>query len=263
MKFNLLAILLFFIGELLLAQISPPGLGRANTANWLAFGIRQELDTIRDKGWQSMTYIGMGRKSNPDNQNPLYKPGIFVLNQEFYHQFHHNWQYSLALSYRRQNEYLDTPPYKDNTPNMQQEFRLYGRFSYILKSPRVKLVPTLRQDFRKYYTTNFKNTNEIFQVRSRLRLQVTINLDRKKSHRIIASSEQLFSSTELSGSNKLGNFNYKESRFLLYYSYSPQTIPLIVNIGYMNNLVGQQKFYDVHYLAFDIMLENPFKLKQR
>jgi hypothetical protein len=31
----------------------------------------------------------------------------------------------------------------------------------------------------------------------------------------------------------------------------------------MNNLVGKKAVYDVHYVAFDIIVENPFKLKQR
>ncbi|MEZ4891167.1 MAG: hypothetical protein R2779_11655 [Crocinitomicaceae bacterium] len=51
----------------LVAQISPPGLGRATAASWFALGISQKLDTIEGKGWQSMSYIGLGRISNPDN----------------------------------------------------------------------------------------------------------------------------------------------------------------------------------------------------
>lgn len=96
------------------AQISPPGLGLANSASWFAVGVRQELDTL--KAWQSVTYIGIGRKSNPDNYNPLAKPAILVMNQEFYHQFHHHWQYSFALSYRRQDEYEKLSPYEHESP---------------------------------------------------------------------------------------------------------------------------------------------------
>ncbi len=246
-----------------MAQISPPGLGKANTADWFAFGIRQELDTIESKGWQSMSYIGLGRKSNPDNYDPLFKRTIFVINQEFYHQFHSRWQYSVALSYRRQDEYLNNPPYEHSNPGLKQEFRFYGRFSYILKTARIKFVPTLRQEFRKFYTPGFKNLTENYQFRSRFRLQLTVNFDSKKTRRLIVSSEQLFSISKETPPNTWTGFNYRESRFSLYYSLLPKTLPFIFSIGYMNNLVGLTKTYDVHYLAFDIVIENPFKLRQR
>jgi len=245
------------------SQISPPGLGKAHAADWFALGLRQELDTIDGKGWQSMTYIGLGRKSNPNNFDPFYKAAILVFNQEFYHQFHNNWQYSMALSYRRQNEYSEKQPYENKTPAIKQEFRLYGRFSYTYKTPHIKFVPTLRQEIRKFYTPDFKNPSENFQFRSRIRLQLTINLNRKKTHRLITSSEQLFSISNKIAPNSWTDFNYRESRFLLYYSYSPKTLPFIISVGYMNNLVGQKNPYTVHCLAFDITIANPFKLQQR
>lgn len=251
------------LSQIVLGQISPPGLGKANTANWFALGVRQELDTVPDKGWQSMTYVGFGQKSNPDNYNPFYKPAIFVINQEFYHQFHKTWQYSFALSYRRQDEYFDTPPYEHETPRIKQEFRTYGRVSYIFKASRIKLIPTFRQEFRKFYSPDFKSIAEDFQFRSRFRLQLTVNLDKNKTHKLIVGSEQLFSISKQTTPNIWTDFNYRESRFSSYYSLSPKTLPLIFNIGYMNNLVGNKTIADVHYLAFDIIIENPFKLTKR
>lgn len=245
------------------AQISPPGLGKAHSASWFAFGIRQELDTTKGKGWQSVSYVGMGRKSNPNNINLFFKPAILVINQEFYHQFHSNWQYSMALSYRRQDEYLDSEPYTHDRTRIQQEFRLYGRLSYLLKTPRLKFVPTIRQEFRKYFTPDFKNPAETFQARSRFRLQLSVNLDKKKIHRLIFSSEFLFATSQKMNVAKWTNFAYKESRFSLYYSYDPLSIPFIFSFGYMHNLVGVKNPFSVHYLAIDVVLENPFKLKKR
>lgn len=245
------------------SQISPPGLGNAKTASWFAIGVRQELDTIAGKGWQSMSYLGIGRKSTPDSYNLFQKQAIWVVNQEFYHQFHHNWQYSMALSYRKQDEYLKEAPYYHDNPQWKQEFRLYGRMSYLLSAKRIKFIPTFRQEFRKYYTPDFHNLEENFQLRSRLRLQLKINLDAQKIHRLIVSSEQLFSISKKSFEKQWTGFNYNESRFSLYYSYSPKTIPLIFNVGYMNNLLGAKKAHSVHYLAFDIIIENPFKLQKR
>jgi hypothetical protein len=245
------------------SQIGPPGLGKAQTADWFAIGVRQDLDTIENKGWQSMSYIGVGRKSNLNNYAPFYKPAILVVNQEFYHQFHKTWQYSLALSYRRQDEYSDHPPYEHDNPKLKQEFRLYSRLSYIFSTSRIKLVPTFRQEFRKFYSPNLKNIDENFQFRSRFRLQLTANLDSKNRHKLIASTEQLFSISKENKPNTWTDFNYRESRLSLYYSYSPITLPFIFSVGYMNNLVGQKNPYDVHYLAFDIVIKNPFQLHRR
>lgn len=239
------------------SQISPPGLGTTKMADWIAIGIRQKLDTV--ESWQSISYIGVGRKSNPDNYNPFFKPAILIVNQEFYHQFHKNWQYSLALSYRRQDEYLEIPPYEHDNPKLKQEFRLYSRFSYIFNTSRIKLVPTFRQEFRKFYSPDFRTFDENFQFRSRFRLQLTANLNRNKTHRLIISSEQLFSVSKEVMPSKWTDFNYRESRFSLYYSYSPKKFPVVFSIGYMNNLIGQKKIYNAHYLAFDVVIKNPFK----
>jgi len=262
-KYFLNILFLYLFGDNVFSQISPPGLGKANVAGWFALGIRQELDTIAGKGWQSMSYIGLGRKSNPDNYNPYFKQGILIINQEFYHQFHNDWQYSLALSYRRQNEYSDEPPYESEDPKLKQEFRIYSRISYLFSSSHIKLTPTFRQEFRKFYAPHFKKASENFQLRSRFRLQLTVNLDHKKQHRLMVSSEQFFSVSRQNTSDKWTGFNYRESRFTLYYSYLPETLPLIFNIGYMNNLVGQKNPYSVHCFGFDIVIENPFKLQQR
>jgi hypothetical protein len=238
-------------------------LGKARTASWLAFGIRQELDTIKGRGWQSMTYVGIGRESTPNTINPIDKPAIIVLNQEFYHQFHNNWQYSFALSYRNQDEYIDSIPFSHDTPGSKQEFRTYARLSYLFKNSRLKFTPTLRQEFRKYYSPNFHSVSENFQLRTRFRLQLKINLDLEQVHRLVLSSEQLFSVSQYNSTNKWGGYDYRESIFCIYYSYSPKNSPFIFNLGYMNNLVGKKAVYDVHYVAFDIIVENPFKLKQR
>lgn len=259
-----LKILLTFLifSHIVLGQITPPGTGKANTANWLALGLRQELDTVPGNEWQSMTYVGFGQKSNPDNNNPFYKPAIFILNQEFYHRFHKAWQYSVALSYRRQDEYLDISPYKHATPKIEQEFRAYGRFSYLLKSSRIEFIPTFRQDLRKFYAPDFDKTSEDFQFRSRFRLQFVFHLNKNKTQKLVANSEQLFSISKMTTANQWTNFGYRESRFSFYYSLSPKALPLTLNIGYMNNLVGSKTVFDVHHFAFDIIVKNPINLVQ-
>lgn len=240
------------------SQISSPGLGKAKAASWLAIGFSKNLGTIKDGGWKSMTYLGLGRKSNPDNKNSFYKPAILVINQEFYHQFHDNWQYSVALSYRKQNEYSDIFPYDEKKPKWQQEFRFYGRFSYIFKTKRIKLTPTFRQEFRKFYAPDFKNAEESVQLRSRFRLQLALNLDRNNTNRLICSSEQLFSIGKETTPNSWTDFNYRESRFSLYYSHSVTKIPVTLSFGYMKNIVGAKNSYNVDYVAFDMVFNDLF-----
>jgi len=252
----IILLIVCLLPKLAYAQISPPGLGAARTADWLALGIRQDLDSLHH--WQSMTYVGMGRKSSPTTYNPFAKASIIVLNQEFYYKFHRHWQSSVALSYRHQNEYAASYPYEPESPAFEQEFRLYGRLSYVLEGPRLKFVPTFRQEFRKFYTPTFTTEAETFQLRSRLRLQLTVNLDAAKVHRLILSSEQLFSASELSAPNHWTGLVYHESRFVGYYSFSPKSLPLIFDLGYMGDRLGGTAPSYVHYAALDIIWKNPF-----
>jgi hypothetical protein len=238
------------------AQLSPPGLGVAHTVDWLAFGVRQDLDSLHR--WQSMSYVGLGRKSNPDNYNLLYKPAILVLNQEFYYRFRRHWQQSFALSYRHQDVYAQQAPFEHTNPPFEQEFRAYSRLSYLLETPRLKFVPTLRQEFRKFYTPAFTEEEELLQLRTRFRLQVTVALDAANVHRLIGSSEQLFSTSKLAYPGQWTRFAYQESRFTLYYSLSPTSLPFTFDLGYMADRLGTTLPLYVHYVAVDVIWKNPF-----
>lgn len=240
-------------------QISPPGLGTAKTASWFATGVRQEIG----KGWQSMTYLGMGRKNEPDQYNPLAKQGIWIANQEFTYKFQKAWQTSFALSYRYQDEYRKEAPYDHADPAAKQEFRTYARIAYNFRMPRMKIVPTLRQEFRKFYSPDFDQLSDRFQLRSRFRLQLIASLNKKKTQALTISSEQLFTIIKLSEPGEWSPFGYSESRFGLYYSYSFTKTPLILTIGYMNNLVGKKNPFMAHYLSIDLVWENPFKNSKR
>lgn len=252
--------LFFFVfNNQCLAQISPPGLGNTNTAFWFALGLRQNLDSAQKV--QSITYIGMGRKSSPNEYNPFSKQGIWIFNQEFSHTFHKQLQYSLAISYRRQDEYSETAPYEISTPAFKQEFRIYGRFSYILNLNKVKMLFTARQEFRKFFAPDFSEVKEIFQLRTRARVQVTVQVSKDQQHKLVGSGEVLFATSKKQGMGKMTNFAYTETRLNLYYSFSPRNLPLVFNIGYMNNLVGLTPWVG-HYLAFDIIVQNPFTWKK-
>ncbi|MGN6647717.1 MAG: DUF2490 domain-containing protein [Cytophaga sp.] len=244
------------------AQISPPGMGETNTAAWVAFGVRQSLDSAHKI--QSFSYAGLGRISGPHTNNPFKYQDIFVLNQEFYHKFHKHWRYSLALSYRNQDEYGDEKSFSNISPAHKQEIRIYGRYMYELKMHNVKLTATFRQEFRSFFDPDFNQENDRYQLRSRFRLQAAVTLDRDKVHRFTASAEALFSTTQTTvPENQWSALSYKEARFCLYYSINPKNTSFTYSIGYMNNLIGQAQAESVSYLAMDVIWENPFKAFKR
>lgn len=244
------------------AQIIPPALGEISSGSWLAFGVNQDLDTIKSGGWQSSTYIGIGKLNPAERNNPFKQQGIFVLNQEFHNRFHTNWEYSLALSYRKQEVYSKNEPFIHADPRFKNEFRVYGRFSRLFKTDFVEITPTFRQEIINYFTPDFKDYRESLRLRSRFRLKFAFPLDQQKSHRLIFYSEQLFSiSQEKSKSKrKWTSFDYKDSRFSLYYSLSPQHIPFTFNLGYMHNLIGKHSTHSAHYIALDMIWKNPFNI---
>ena len=256
-KFLFLAVIFMTVITSSYAQLSPPGLGNANNASWFAFGIKQSLDTISHN--VSTTYIGIGRKSSPDESNPFSKMAILVLNEEISNRYKEHWEYSYAISYRRSNLYESSAPYEELNPSIEQEFRVYGRYSYLTGNSRIKWKNTFRQEFRKFYTPDFSNTDENFQLRTRLKTQLNINLEPTSVHQIIGSAEALFAiSKDNYPENEWSKFKYKEARLGLYYSLSPPDIPFTFDFGYMHNLIGKSDVINVDYIAFDVVWKNPF-----
>ncbi|WP_407404627.1 DUF2490 domain-containing protein [Chryseobacterium sp.] len=238
------------------AQLSPPGLGDTNTASWFAVGVRQDLGN--SKKMESLTYLGLGIKSNDDNDNFIEKPAIIVLNQEFYHRLNSHFNISYAASYRRQLQYSLDEYFNDQKSETEQELRLYGRLAYSTEIGKVKLTQTIRQEFRKFIDEKGHNADEPFQLRSRFKSQAAYELDQKNQHTIMAGAEVLFSTAKNNATKDWSKFGYQESRFTLFYTYRPQKIPIAISIGYMNNLIQKNKTHSVHYASLDLVWENPF-----
>lgn len=241
------------------AQISPPGLGDANSAFWSAFGVRRQLDSLGKK--QALSYIALGRKSSPDDYNLVSKQAIIVLNHEVYHSFAPNQQYSYALSYRRQPKYESSEPYEKEVT--EQEFRIYGRYAYTFKlGKRWKLKNTVRQEFRKFFDADFRQAEENFQLRTRIKSQLTYNLSPKNNQKLALSAEGLFSTSYLNEpEQKWTPFGYREMRIGAYYMFSIPHSPFSVDIGYVNDLIRGSRSIKkggVHYLAVDVIWNLPF-----
>lgn len=258
-KISLIIFLLILTGSLH-AQISPPGLGEANTALWAAFGVKQQLDSLGKK--HALSYIGMGRKSSLDNYNPASKQAIIVLNHEVSHSFTTNQQYSYAVSYRRQPKYESSSPYEKETT--EQEVRIYGRYAYTFNlSERWKLKNTVRQEFRKFFDADFRKAEENFQLRTRIKSQLTYNLSKKNKQKLALSAEGLFAASYLNNAEQpWTSFGYKELRVGVFYMFSLPHSPFTVDIGYVNNLIRGSRSVKkggVHYIAADLIWNLPFK----
>lgn len=248
----------FLLSSTISAQIIPPALGETTINTWFALGVNQKLDTLRVGGWESTTYAGLGMVSHAQQSNPFEDVGILVLNQEFYHNFAKNWQYSLALSYRYQNLFTKEAPFVRTAQRYKQEFRWYGRLSHSFQLNQWTFTPTLRQEVIKYFTPNFENHSESWRLRTRFRVKFALALNHDKSQQLIAYSEQLFSTSRQSTTKNWSRFKYADSRFALYYSLTPPQHSLTYNLGYMYNLIGGEDSFSGHYLALDIIWKNPF-----
>ena len=256
-KQNLLIFCCLFIYNTSFAQISPPGLGKAKTASWLAVGLKRNLDSLKKKS--ALTYVGLGTISDPQgNSNPFQKQAILVLNHERYNHFAKHWQYSYALSYRRQNSFESDAPYAKD--GLEQEFRLYGRISYLLKQGDWKWTNTWRQEFRKFLDADFHKAEENLQFRSRLKSQLSYDLG-SAGQKLTLSAEALLASSLMNDPNPYWKpLKFKESRFAFYYSRNIPKIPISMDLGYMNDLIiTDHSPVDVHYIALDLIWNLPFK----
>lgn len=229
-------------------------MGDSKLGYWNAVAIKQTLDTLDQK--QLVLYTGFGRKSNPDDFNPFKKQGIFILNAEFYHHFSKSFQYSLAASYRLQNEYAGTSPYAALTPSYRQEYRLYGRFSHLFEWQRIKLVNTFRAESRFFLQPDFAWWTEDFQLRLRYRLQFSYAFGKNQTNRFVISAEPLFANSHQHALTTWGGFSYRESRFCFFWGHTFKNAPFTVHIGYMLNQLTD-KF--VSYGSVDLIWNNPFK----
>lgn len=239
-----------------LAQIAPPGLGETNTAGWFAFGLKQKLN--KKETLQSTSFVGLGTISNPDNANLFQKPSIYVVNEEITHHFKPNWKYSVAASYRWQNKYKTAAPYELDNPKARQEIRFYGKFTYLKSFEKMAYSFTYRPELRFFYNPDFSLPEETTEFRSRLKAQIAFTVNSLKTHKIIAATEALFATNKTEQWDKL---KYKESRLSLYYSIAIPKQKITLNMGYMNNILGKKFSKCVHYIAFDVVLKNPFSKK--
>lgn len=184
------------------------------------------------------------------------------MNHEVYHSFAPHQQYSYAISYRRQPEYESDAPYKKE--GIEQELRLYGRYAYTFDlNEKLKFKNTIRQEFRKFFDADFNQAEEDFQLRTRIKSQLTYNLSEKSNQKISLSVEELFSVSRLhQPDHEWTHFGYKEMRIAAYYMFTIPRSPFTIDIGYMDDLIRDSRSIHhggVHYLAADLVWNIPSK----
>ncbi|WP_458627074.1 DUF2490 domain-containing protein [Winogradskyella sp. PC D3.3] len=148
------------------------------------------------------------------------------------------------MSYRWQHKYKDIPPYALDLPTARQEFRMYSRFSYLNVFNQIDYSFTYRPEIRFFYNPDFSSALKNTQFRSRWRGKAAFNLNSLTTHQVITTAELLCSTTK---TNSWSTFEYQETRFCLYYSVAFPKQNITINIGYMNNLIGQSSVTDVQY----------------
>lgn len=257
-KFLLLATIFFTIQYQGRGQISPPGLSDMHIASWWAVGLDQKIGQSSKS--HSITYVGFGRMSDPDSKNLFAKPSIFILNEEYKQQFTDHLSYSAALSYRRQNLYEEKAPYEASTPSIQQEFRVYGKFSYRDHWENNKWNVDFRPEFRKFYGPSFSKINPVIAFRTRFKAKARIPLTKDKVHQLILSAEALFeneNNRQEDGITKdWTGFQYSDMRFCIYYRLAPDDWPIYAELGYMNQLEGADPAISRHHIGFDIVFRD-------
>jgi hypothetical protein len=89
-----------------------------------------------------------------------------------------------------------------------------------------KLKNTVRQEL-KFFDADFHKVEEDFQLRTRIKSQLTYNLSPKNNQKLAISAEALFSISHLNDpTSEWSSFGYREMRIAAYYMFNIPT-PLL------------------------------------
>ncbi|WP_207435593.1 DUF2490 domain-containing protein [Sabulibacter ruber] len=248
---GLVAILFILLISSAHAQISPPGVGSTKGVSWGAIGLTQHLGTR----WVSSTYVGVARESDPDNWALFKKQGLLVLNEEISYGVNSHWQFSVAGSFRRQNEYSSEPPYEREDPAHKKEVRFYSRLQYKHQLKRVAITYTFRPEWRSFYQSSETPLATPKEIRIRLKAQASIPLNQAHSNFLIGGNEVL-TVTDKTKENTWSAYHFTEDRLSLYFRHVFAHSPLSVDLGLMEQF--KPHGHKTSYLAFDVQLQDPF-----
>lgn len=272
MKFLVKVVSLFVLlaGHECLSQIGAEAQG-GQLSLWAAIGLDQELS----KKWLSITDIGYGRHSDPNDVLLLKRQGLNVLTQDFVFKMNEHWHFAFSFGYWRRNAYDEKAPFDARlTPySFRNEIRPFQRIYYRHRLGGIRISHGLRADYRFYYNEDFSGTwTTPFEFRARYIQAWRIPLTKDGLNWFIVNDEVLTAIdrysgtvTALTGTN-WSPYQITENRFSLYYrrSIKERTIDLDIGImhQYWRDKPGLNTFNLSYNLMFDIIIRNPFKRKE-
>lgn len=234
---------------------------------WTAIGIDQR---IAGK-WLSVTDLGFGRHSDPDNFLLLKRQGLNVFTQDFVYKANSHWHFTVSSGYWRRNAYDDVSPFDSRaTPyQFRNEIRPFQKIYYLHAIGIIRLQHVLRTDYRFYYNQDFSDVwTTPFEFRARYLQAWKFPLDKKRRNWFIASDEVLSAIDQYSGTmTKIQNakwspYQITENRFSVYYRRSFIEKRIDIDFGIMHQYwrekPGLNTFNISYNLMFDIIIKDPF-----
>jgi hypothetical protein len=234
---------------------------------WGALGLDQAIG----KKWTSVTDIGYGRHSDPDNLQIFQRQGLNVLTQDFVYKPNTHWKFAFSFGYWRRNAYDDIPPYEQRAKPYQfrNEVRPFQRIYYLHTINRVKISHAFRTDYRFYYNQDFSDRwSTPFEFRARYLQAWKFPLDKEQKNWFILNDEVLTAVDKYSASlisvkgTTWSPYQFTENRLSFYYR---RTLGgrIDLDIGLMHQYwrerPGVNTFQISYNLMFDIIIRNPFK----
>jgi hypothetical protein len=240
---------------LAVAQISPPGLDGARLVSWGAVGFNQQLS----RRFSTTIYAGGSSQGDPDNFATFSKPAIFVLNQETLYQTNSRWQIAFCTSLRWQFVYSDDAPYANEDPPWRREVRYYLRFFYRYQQGKIAWSHSFRPEYRTFFTPEGEPWSSPLQVRLRLKLQATIQLNESRTNFFVVANEWL-GATAQNSQSKWSSFAFTEDRLSTFFRHSFKKPHLFLDLGLMHQLWkdDENSLQYTTYLSFDLLFQNPF-----
>ncbi len=271
MKHNLILTCFLLINLSLFSQVGAEAQG-GKVSMWLALGIDQKIS----KHWVSVTDIGYGRHSDPNDLLLVKRQGLNVLTQDLIYKINKHWHFSACFGYWRRDFYTDDIPYNARSYPYQfrNEIRPYQKTYYHHQLKNIDITHVLRTDYRFYYEQTFATRwSTLFEFRLRYLQVWKIPLTKNKKNFIIPIDEILTaidknsSATTTPKNYKWSPYQFTENRFSLYYRRSLFNQKVDIDLGimyqYWRDRPGTNTFNTSYNLMIDIIFKEPFERKKK
>ncbi|MEO8760281.1 MAG: DUF2490 domain-containing protein [Bacteroidia bacterium] len=239
---------------------------------WMALGIDQKIS----KRWVSLTDLGYGRHSDPNNNAIVKRQGLNVLTQDFIYKANAHWHFSISFGYWRRNYYDDNLPYdaRNYPQQFRNEIRPYQKTYYKHSLKNISITHVFRTDYRFYFDQDFSHQwTTPFEFRARYLQSWKIPLTKNKKNFIIPMEEVLtavdkYDATTASAKHsKWSPYQITENRFSLYYRRSLLNQKIDIDLGimyqYWRDRPGVSNFNTTYNVMFDIIIKEPFEWKKK